>query len=1014
MRRPLIRLSGFALIAALASGVALFAVGSSGSGSISITPSNTYGPENFSTLSSTTTPSNALPSGWYLTELNTGGAADGLYVVGTGSSNSGGAYSFGVSGSTERALGSLGSGTVTPIHYGARFVNNTGAVITSVTVSYAGEMWRRGTATATSGEGLTFAYSTDATSLTTGTFTTVPALAFASPGASCGPDNSATVGNSANCRRDISGTFSGLVIPDGREFWIRWTDTDTGGSDDAVAIDDVSLSVTTSTLSIPPTATGAALPSPVSPGGSVTLSGSITPGQNPTSASFNVSCDLTALGGAATAPLSVTGTTFTGTFPVPAATSPGVYPLACAVTDDQARSGSFSINTTVLIPLNTTCGAPATPVHSVQGSGALSPLAGQIVDLEGIVVGPFQGASGLSGFYLEEASATQDSDVATSEGIFVFANVPAVTVGDRIRIRGTVTEFASSTPPLTSNLTELGTTSNATVCSTGNALPPAAVVTLPLASATDWERYEGMLVEIATPLVVTGNFNLGIFGQIDLAPSVLYQPTNAAGNTATWTAQADLNARSRIALDDASNSANATLNGGGLAPYPSPGLTATNTLRVGATVNPGGTSLTGVLDDRFGSYRIQPTAPVTFSNTPNPRPATSAVTTALGGRFRAGSANVLNFFTTLGSRGAATPTELVNQRTKVIAALAALNADVIGLSEVQNFVSGGTSGGTYTNSAAADLASSLATATGRSYQFIDTIDPAKVVGGDITQNGTDAIRNVILYDASRLTPVGLAALYYQNDTNRPSLAQTFKPATGFKADQQTFTFVVNHFRSKGSACGGASDDPLQGNCNGLRTLMANNVQSWLDTNPTGDPAGANRKYLLVGDFNAYFGEDPIQAFISGGVYTNLINKLVGADAYSYNFGSQAGYLDHALVNKALLPLVKGVAELHINADEPSSLQALDSNIKSAPAQAAYFAPNEFAASDHDPFVVAFNPLSGDLDDDGDVDLVDRTLISTKVGKPVSEVDRRMDFDGDGLITANDYRLWNVAYRAYIQ
>src|SRR4029077_2248897 len=128
------------------------------------------------------------------------------------------------------------------------------------------------------------------------------------------------------------------------------------------------------------------------------------------------------------------------------------------------------------------------------------------------------------------------------------------------------------------------------------------------------------------------------------------------------------------------------------------------------------------------------------------------------------------------------------------------------------------------------------------------------------------------------------ALYYQNDTNRPSLAQTFRPTFGLKASRQTFTLVVNHFRSKGSACGGASDDPLQGNCNGLRLLMATNVQNWLSGNPTSDPAGANRKTLLVGDFNTYLGEDPIQSFLSGGAYVSLIDRLIGPTAYSFNFG----------------------------------------------------------------------------------------------------------------------------------
>ena len=80
--------------------------------------------------------------------------------------------------------------------------------------------------------------------------------------------------------------------------------------------------------------------------------------------------------------------------------------------------------------------------------------------------------------------------------------------------------------------------------------------------------------------------------------------------------------------------------------------------------------------------------------------------------------------------------------------------------------------------------------------------------------------------------------------------------------------------------------------------MATNVVAWLSTNPTADPASTNRRLLLVGDFNSYFGEDPMQYFVSHG-YTNLINAVIGASAYSYNFGSQAGYLDHGMANAAM-------------------------------------------------------------------------------------------------------------------
>src|SRR5262249_26150487 len=151
------------------------------------------------------------------------------------------------------------------------------------------------------------------------------------------------------------------------------------------------------------------------------------------------------------------------------------------------------------------------------------------------------------------------------------------------------------------------------------------------------------------------------------------------------------------------------------------------------------------------------------------------------------------------------------------------------------------------------------------------------------------------------------------------------------------------------------------------------------------PAGANRRLLIVGDFNSYFGEDPIQFFVTHG-YANLIAMLIGPQAYSFDFGSERGYLDHAMVNAAMNGLVKSLAEWHNNSDEPSSIEALDSSSKSAQAQIAYFGPDPWAASDHDPIVIGFNTLSGDLNDDGVIDTNDQRLLAAAIGKPASAVD----------------------------
>jgi predicted extracellular nuclease len=746
----------------------------------------------------------------------------------------------------------------------------------------------------------------------------------------------------------------------------------------------------------------------------------IAPGFNPLSQRYTVACDLSAIGGSSNQILlnDSAVTTFSYPFTISAEAPLSSSTLPCSVADDQSRSSLFSIAITIVLPLNDNCGAAATPVSSIQGAVPLSPLTGQIVDVEAVVVGDFQAPGGLSGFYIEAPADEQDGNPATSEGVFIFSSVPA-TGGDRVRVRGTVAEFPSATGSRVSHLTEIGAVTGVQVCRSGEPLPPPIDLILPIDDIADWERYEGMVVRFTQQLVVTGNFNLGHFGQIDLAPTVLYQPTQQTGTPTTWAAAADLVSRSLIALDDASTQSDAGLNGGTVAPYPAPGLSDSNTLRVGALVNSNGENapspLVGILDDRFGAYRIQPLSAVSFTNASNPRPETAAVAAAAGARFRIVSANVLNFFTTLGSRGAATATELAHQRSKIVAELARAQGDVIGLSELQNFSNGQTNGGTYTNAALADLTSALAAATGRNYRYVDSIAIANLAPGNVVgDNGSDAIRSGVIYDANAVTPTGYVALYNQNDQNRPSLAQTFRPATGLHPDQQTFTVVVNHFRSKGSPCGPGNDDPYQGNCNGMRLGMAHNVMSWLDGNPTADPAGAKRRYVLIGDFNAYFGEDPIQAFVAGtSGFTDLINLLVGDAAYSYNFGSQAGYLDHALVNAAAFPLVKNLAELHINADEPPALQALDSNLKSAAAQVAYFAPNEFAASDHDPIVIGFNPLRGDFDDDGQLDVGDRTALLAAIQRR-GAIDRRMDLNQDGAVNQEDFLIWQIAFIAWQQ
>src|SRR5262245_33934442 len=116
-----------------------------GSGSVSLNAVGTAYTQNFDTLSNTGTTNSNLPPGWFLTESGGGARDNEQYRADNGGSGTGDTYSYGSTGSSDRAFGALRSGTLIPV-FGASFTNNTGSVITELDISYTGEQWRLGTA----------------------------------------------------------------------------------------------------------------------------------------------------------------------------------------------------------------------------------------------------------------------------------------------------------------------------------------------------------------------------------------------------------------------------------------------------------------------------------------------------------------------------------------------------------------------------------------------------------------------------------------------------------------------------------------------------------------------------------------------------------------------------------------------------------------------------------------------------------------------------------------------------
>jgi endonuclease I len=219
-------------------------------GQISITATGTPFSQDFNTLATTGTTNalSTLPLGWVF--LETGTNANTTYAADNGGNASGNTFSYGTGTNTDRALGGLLSGNLNPT-IGASFTNNTGSLITELAISYTGEQWRLGATGRV--DRLDFSYSTNATSLATGTYTAATLLNFIAPLTSGALG--AFDGNATGNRTAISSTITGLNIANGATFWIKWSDFNASGNDDGLSIDDFSITATGGVDVLPPTIT---------------------------------------------------------------------------------------------------------------------------------------------------------------------------------------------------------------------------------------------------------------------------------------------------------------------------------------------------------------------------------------------------------------------------------------------------------------------------------------------------------------------------------------------------------------------------------------------------------------------------------------------------------------------------------------------------------------------------------------------------------------------------------------
>ncbi|MFX0537804.1 ExeM/NucH family extracellular endonuclease [Ornithinimicrobium sp. Y1847] len=585
-------------------------------------------------------------------------------------------------------------------------------------------------------------------------------------------------------------------------------------------------------------------------------------------------------------------------------------------------------------------------IADIQGTGTETPYRGQVVATTGVVTAAYP-TGGFRGVYLQTpgSGGVEKAPGDASDGIFVFSDWVAgnLEIGDCVEIEGTAAEF--------NGLTQL-TNAFAERIEGCEPVLPTALTTLP---ATDAEKevYEGMLVHPQGTYTITNNYQLNQFGQLGLAvgDEPLYTATDVVRPGAEALAYEAENLRRYITLDDGSSwnyMTNATAK-----ETPLPYLSADAPRRTGSQL-----SFTDpvILDYRF-QWNFQPVAQVVGADSPvipisseNDR---EYDVPQVGGNLQIGAFNVLNYFTDLGQdeegcafyadregnpvttnwcevRGAWTTAAFEDQQAKIVAAINGMDADVLALQEIE-----ANSALSYKDlprdTAIADLVDALNADVGATrWAYV----PSPV--GQVPSN-EDIIRTGFIYNPNTVQLLGSSQILLDDAfaNARYPLAQKFKA----RQTGNPFVAINNHYKSKGS---GEDDGTGQGLANPSREAQSRALTSWVSSNFRGDAV------FLMGDFNAYAKETPIQ-IIEGAGFTNLA-KTYEPTSTTYQFSGRLGSLDHVFANAHAQRLVTGAAVWDINGDESVAFEYSRRNYNITD----FYAPDQFASSDHDPIVVGLN------------------------------------------------------------
>ncbi|MCM1983246.1 5'-nucleotidase C-terminal domain-containing protein [Lyngbya confervoides] len=577
-------------------------------------------------------------------------------------------------------------------------------------------------------------------------------------------------------------------------------------------------------------------------------------------------------------------------------------------------------------------GGNLTPIYEIQGAGHTSPWVGQSVTTTGIVT-----AVDHNGFYLQDA--TGDSNIATSDAIFVFTgSTPGVGIGDALEVTGLVSEFFPG-GQATGNLstTQISGNPTVTVLSSGHSLPATTIIgsggrIVPNANIDDdafasfdpetdgidyFESLEAMLVT-AEDLVAVSSTNR--FGEIFAVANQGAFATGISDRGTLNIAPDDFNPE-RIQIDTDPE----------VSGFEVPGVNTGDILG----------DVTGVIGYDFGNFQIIPTLDFRANVQSVGLQAESTNLLGSANQLTVASYNVLNLDPNDDPSETQADADIANGRFEAIAQHIISNLgipDIIGLQEIQD-----NSGGTDNGITAADvtlqtLVEVIAAAGGPQYEFID--NPFITNNASGGQPGAN-IRTAFLYNPGRVNLVPGSVQTIGSQTAGGAFADARLPLVAdFTFNGETVTILNNHFSSKGGSAPifgvqqpfevRQEDLTVNGSLN-ERQAQSAEIQSFVSGLLTTAP---HANVVVLGDLNEFEFVSPVTGLESAGL-TNLTHTLPENERYTFNFQGNSQSLDHILVSNSL----SAGAEfdiVHVNSE------FVDTNTR---------------ASDHDPLVARFTVAS---------------------------------------------------------